>query len=77
VLTVAARVLRLQGSADPVTPWTVHDALTTGEAAVLDSLPEAVRADASARARNTLPQITRISRGEYALRLQAAAKELG
>ncbi|KMS71319.1 hypothetical protein ACH49_24815 [Streptomyces leeuwenhoekii] len=76
VLTVAARVLRLHDSTGPVDPWNVHDALTTGEQAVLTTLPESVRTDASTRARAALPPITRISRGEYALRLADAAKGL-
>ncbi|MEV7793399.1 hypothetical protein AB0O68_15610 [Streptomyces sp. NPDC087512] len=77
ILIVAARALRLHDSLGAVTPWTVHDVLDTGEKAILTTLPDAVRADARARARAALPQIPRnITRGEYALRLDAAAMGL-
>ncbi|MCG0066286.1 hypothetical protein L0F81_23845 [Streptomyces tricolor] len=76
ILTVAARVLCLGSSVAPVTPWSVHDALTTGEKAITATLPDAVRADASARARAMLPQIARTSCGEYAVRLADAARDL-
>ncbi|MGW0131913.1 hypothetical protein [Streptomyces sp. NPDC003299] len=76
VLIVAARVLRLGDTAGAIHPSNVHDALNTGENAILTTLPDTVRADASARARGALPQLTRITCGEYAERLDDAAKGL-
>lgn len=76
ILIVAARVLSHGDSVGPVDAWNLHDALTTAEAAIVGTLPEAVQHDASARARAALPPLTRISRGEYAIQLSAAAKDL-
>lgn len=76
ILTVAARVLPYGDSVGSVNAWNLHDALTTAEAEIVGTLPEAVRHTASLRARNALPPLAGISRGEYAIRLRAAAKGL-
>lgn len=74
ILTVAARVLPYGDSVGDVNPWNLHEALTTAEDAIVGQLPEAVRHDASTRARASLPKLTAISRGEYAQQLRTMAE---
>lgn len=78
VLIVTARMLEM----DPTEPMTNRAggmAMTIAADAVLKQLPDAVRDDSLDRAAgvvSVLGEPTGITRGEYALRLRAAAKEL-
>jgi hypothetical protein len=75
ILTVAARLLELD-IFTPLTPWSLDQAVTGAEKAILHTLPESVQHIASTRARNHLPYPYAGTRREYADRLHAAAKEI-
>lgn len=76
VLTAAA--LRLEARpTDPVTVTAVDAALDLAADRILRNLPDAVCADSSTRASRVLPPLAGVTRGEYALRLRAAARDLG
>ncbi|MEU6376785.1 hypothetical protein [Streptomyces sp. NPDC046909] len=76
VLVVTARMLEMD-SAEPMTVLARERALDIAADAILGRLPDAVSEDSLARAYRMLPAIGRTTRGEYALHLRAAAKELG
>ncbi|MCX4974249.1 hypothetical protein [Streptomyces sp. NBC_00620] len=73
ILTVTAWVLE-QDPARAVTETGLHRALQTAAATIVGTLPAVVAETATLRARAELPPYTGTSRGEYALRLRAAAK---
>ncbi|MFE3853406.1 hypothetical protein ACFXPN_20000 [Streptomyces griseorubiginosus] len=76
VLLVAARMLTMD-SDEPMTGRVGGMAMNIATDAVLTPLPQAVREDSLIRARRVLPDLSGITRGEAALRLRAAAEELG
>jgi hypothetical protein len=76
VLIVMARMLEMD-PAEPMTGRAGAMAMNIATDAVLTPLPHVVRADSIDRARRVLPDLSGITRGEAALRLRAAAKELG
>ncbi|WP_326728998.1 hypothetical protein [Streptomyces phaeochromogenes] len=76
ILTVAERLLQ-RDCTEPVDAWTLDDDLTTATDAIVATLPAVVAESAALLARAQLPPFTGISRGEYALRLHTAARELG
>ncbi|MFF9215597.1 hypothetical protein [Streptomyces viridosporus] len=76
VLTVTARMLEVD-STQPVTELGREYALDIAADTILHTLPDAVCQDSMARAYRALPPLEPVTRGEYALRLRAAAKELG
>jgi hypothetical protein len=76
VLIVMARMLEMD-PAEPMTGRAGAMAMDIATDAVLTPLPHVVRADSIDRARRVLPDLSGITRGEAALRLRAAAKELG
>ncbi|GAA1431769.1 hypothetical protein GCM10009601_51430 [Streptomyces thermospinosisporus] len=76
VLLVTATILELAPTR-PVDHETREHALDVAHDAILATLPDPVSRDAMDRAYRALPELTGISRGEYALRLRHAAKELG
>jgi hypothetical protein len=76
VLIVTARMLEM----DPTEPMTQRAggmAMTIAIDTVLKPLPKAAADDSVARATRALPDLTGITRGEAALRLRKAAKDLG
>lgn len=77
VLIVTARMLEM----DPTQPMSDRAggmAMTIAIDTVLKPLPQVINDDSVARATRALPDLTGdITRGEAALRLRAAAKELG
>jgi hypothetical protein len=76
VLTVAARMLEMD-PAEPMTGRAGGMAMNIATDTVLTPLPQSVRDDSLDRALRVLPNLAHITRGEAALRLRAAAKELG
>jgi hypothetical protein len=76
VLIVTARMLEMD-PAEPMTGRAGAMAMNIATDTVLTPLPQVVRADSITRARRVLPDLSAITRGEAALRLRAAAKELG
>ncbi|MFE9935877.1 hypothetical protein [Streptomyces hirsutus] len=75
-LIVTARMLELD-STEPVTRLACERALDIAADTILRNLPDVVCSDSMDRVYRALPPLTQITRGEYALRLRAAAKELG
>ncbi|MGW3410273.1 hypothetical protein [Streptomyces sp. NPDC000888] len=73
ILTVTAWVLA-QDPALLVTETGLHRALQTADATITGTLPAVVAETATLRAHAQLPPYADTSRGEYALRLRAAAK---
>ncbi|MBL3669080.1 hypothetical protein JL475_24415 [Streptomyces sp. M2CJ-2] len=76
VLIVTARMLELD-STEPLTRLSSEHALDIAADTILRNLPDVVCSDSMSRAYRALPPLAQITRGEYALRLRAAAKELG
>lgn len=76
VLVVTARMLEMD-AAEPMTRLAYERALDIAADAVVGQLPEAVSEDTLDRVYRVRPPIHAVTRGEYALRLRAAAKELG
>ncbi|MCF2130147.1 hypothetical protein L1I79_27495 [Strepomyces sp. STD 3.1] len=77
VLLVTARMLEMD-AAEPMSDRAAGMAMTIAIDAVLKPLPQAVSDDSVARATRALPVLTDgITRGEAALRLRAAARDLG
>jgi hypothetical protein len=76
ILTVTAWVLELV-AVEPLTQTALADALRTAVAGIVGHLPAVVAESATLRARSHLPSYVDVTHGEYALRLRAAAKELG
>lgn len=74
ILIITARLLG--ENVDDIGRWTLDERLTTATDAICGTLPEAVRTDATTRARNALPPLGRISCGQYAELLRRAAKGL-
>ncbi|WP_328439346.1 hypothetical protein OHA71_23700 [Streptomyces sp. NBC_00444] len=75
-LIVAARMLEMDAG-QPVTGLACEHAIDIAADAILGQLPDPVSEDSLARLYRVLPPLATVSRGEYALRLRAAAKELG
>lgn len=76
VLKTTARLLEM----DPTVPMTdaaLGRATNIAADTVLQKLPDVIRRDSLDRAAAAVPDLTGITRGEAALRLRAAAKELG
>ncbi|MBU5946778.1 hypothetical protein [Streptomyces sp. PAM3C] len=76
VLIVTARMLELDAP-HPVTGLARERALDIAADTILRTLPEAVARDSMDRAYRAMPPLADITRGEYALRLRAAARDLG
>ncbi|MBK3572619.1 hypothetical protein JHN63_02025 [Streptomyces sp. MBT65] len=76
VLIVMARMLEMDGT-QPVGPVAQRRALDIATDTVLGTLPEVVRRDSLERAHRVMPDLSAGTRGETALRLRAAAKNLG
>lgn len=76
VLIVAARMLEMD-PAEPMTGRAGSMAMNIATDTVLKPLPAAVRDDSVDRARRVLPDLSGITRGEAALRLRAAAQDIG
>ncbi|MFF9043316.1 hypothetical protein [Streptomyces parvulus] len=77
LLVVTARMLEMDAT-EPMTDVADRRALNIATDVILTPLPQAVRDDALARATRARPVLTDgITRGEAALRLRAAARDLG
>ncbi|MFC7906446.1 hypothetical protein [Streptomyces nigra] len=76
-LIVAARMLEMD-AASPITADAREHAMDIATDAVLSTLPEAVDHESRRSAYRALPPLAPAgTRGEYALRLRAAARDLG
>ncbi|WP_405925441.1 hypothetical protein [Streptomyces sp. NBC_00035] len=76
VLITLARLLEMDYQ-QPVNGLALERAMDIAADTVLRPLPDVVTRDSLTRAYAAMPPTAGISRGEYALRLRAAAKELG
>lgn len=74
-LTVAARLLEMD-AAQPITGCAREHAIDIAAETILGRLPDVVAAESMTRLYGALPPLAPISRGEYALRARAAAREL-
>jgi len=76
VLIVTARMLEMDPT-EPMTNRAGGKAMTIAIDTILKPLPRAVGDDSLTRATRALPDLTGITRGEAALRLRKAARDLG
>ncbi|MFZ4206792.1 hypothetical protein ACOZE4_18340 [Streptomyces griseoincarnatus] len=76
VLIVTARMLEMDAT-QPLTGLARERALDIAADTILRTLPEVVARDSMARAYRAMPPLADITRGEYALRLRAAARDHG
>jgi hypothetical protein len=77
VLIMTARLLEMDAT-EPMTGLARERAIDIASDSILRTLPQIVCTDSLSRAYRVLPSTPApITRGEYALRLRAAAKELG
>lgn len=76
ILVVTARMLEMD-AAEAMTGLAYERALDIAADIIVGQLPDAVSEDALDRVYRVRPPIAAVTRGEYALRLRAAAKELG
>lgn len=74
-LLVTARVLEMD-AAQPITGCAREHAIDTATESILGHLPDVIASESTAKLYAALPPLAPISRGEYALRIRAAAKGL-